>query len=135
MSVENIKVLREITGAGYMVCKRALCDADGNIDDAVKILRKSGAVSAKKKARREATEIVCAENEIYKVQSENENIPEKAKQKYLEGKIRKFYSEKCLLEQKYYRDSNFIVKDILNTCIAKIGENVVIKRFCRYEVG
>lgn len=86
-------------------------------------------------AKEVPAEVIEKEREIYAAQAETENIPEKAKESYINGKAKKFFSEKCLLEQKYYRDPNLTVADALNSCISKIGENIVIKRFSRFEVG
>jgi len=61
--------------------------------------------------------------------------PENAIQKIIEGKLIKFYEEICLLEQPYIKDPNLKVKDILTAMVAKIGENIIIRRFVRYQVG
>ena len=61
--------------------------------------------------------------------------PESAVNKMVEGKLKKFYEEVCLLEQPFIRDTNVRVKEILTSMIAKIGENIVIRRFARYQVG
>ncbi|NQU95309.1 MAG: translation elongation factor Ts [Candidatus Omnitrophica bacterium] len=63
------------------------------------------------------------------------NKPKPALEKILEGKLEKFYEESCLLEQPFIRDPKVKIKDQLHSLIAKIGENIVIKRFVRYQLG
>ncbi|MBZ2173844.1 translation elongation factor Ts [Schnuerera sp. xch1] len=75
------------------------------------------------------------EKEILKHQAINEGKPEHIAEKIVEGRLGKFYEQVCLLEQSYIKDSNVKVKDLLNEKIAKIGENIKIRRFIRYEVG
>ena len=73
------------------------------------------------------------ETEIIKAQIKDK--PAAAVEKITEGKLNKFYEDVCLLEQPFIKDSNLKVKDILTSMIAKIGENVVIKRFVRFMLG
>lgn len=80
-------------------------------------------------------EVVNKEKEILKHQVLNEGKPEKIVEKIVEGKIAKFYQETCLLEQPFIKDPDKTVKDLLNEKISKIGENIKIRRFVRYEVG
>ena len=61
--------------------------------------------------------------------------PEGAVQKIVEGKLAKFYEETCLLEQPFIKDTNLKVRDVLTSMIAKIGENIIIRRFVRYQAG
>ncbi|MBN1353876.1 MAG: translation elongation factor Ts [Candidatus Omnitrophica bacterium] len=61
--------------------------------------------------------------------------PKAAFDKILDGKIEKFYEETCLLDQPFVRDPNLKIKDVLHSLIAKIGENIVIRRFVRYQLG
>lgn len=78
------------------------------------------------------------EKEIIKAQlsgSEGKGKPAHVMDKIIEGKLEKFYEETCLLEQPFIRDQNVKVKDLLTSLIAKIGENVVIRRFVRYHLG
>ncbi|MBL7157214.1 MAG: translation elongation factor Ts [Candidatus Omnitrophica bacterium] len=63
------------------------------------------------------------------------NKPKPALEKILEGKLEKFYEESCLLEQPFIRDPKVKIKDQLHSLIAKIGENIVIRRFVRYQLG
>jgi len=80
-------------------------------------------------------EEVEKEREILMHQVMNEGKPEHIAAKIVEGRLEKFYEEVCLLEQPYIREPKIKVKDLLNEKIAKIGENIKIRRFVRYEVG
>ena len=80
-------------------------------------------------------EIVEKEKEIYRAQALDLGKPENVIDKIVEGKINKFYQESCLLNQPYVRDTDISVADLLNQMIAKIGENISIKRFVRYQIG
>lgn len=81
--------------------------------------------------------ILEAEREIYKVQLKELGKPEKVWDKIIEGKIEKFYSQICLYDQIYMRDTSGkeTIKDLVTNAIAKIGENIVIKRFARFKLG
>lgn len=81
--------------------------------------------------------IIEAEKEIYKAQLKEEGKPEKVWDKIIEGKIEKFYSQVCLYDQAYMRDTTGkeTIKDLVTNAIAKIGENIVIKRFARFKLG
>ncbi|QSZ28241.1 translation elongation factor Ts [Aceticella autotrophica] len=194
ITAQQVKELRERTGAGMMDCKKALVDSNGDIEKAIDILREKGLASAAKKAGRVAKEglvdsyihgggrigvlvevncetdfvantddfknfvkeicmqiaaanpryitredvpqnVIEKEKEILKAQSLNEGKPEKVLEKIIEGRLEKFYKENCLLEQIYIRDNEKTVKDYLNEKIAKLGENIIIRRFVRYERG
>lgn len=194
ISAQNVKELRERTGAGMMDCKKALMEANGDMGKAIDILREKGLAAAAKKAGRIANEglveayihgggrigvlvevncetdfvantdefksfvkeicmqiaaanpqyvlredipasVIEKEKEILKAQALNEGKPEKILDKIIEGRIEKFYKENCLLEQLYIRDSEKTIKDLLNEKIAKLGENILIRRFTRYERG
>ncbi len=80
-------------------------------------------------------EIVNKEKEIYRAQAIETGKPEKIVDKIAEGKLQKFYKDNCLMSQTYIRDPNVIINDLLNGLIAKIGENITIKRFVRFQVG
>lgn len=190
--MDAIKKLRDKTSAGIVDCKKALKESGGDIDKAIEILRKQGAVLASKKAGRTAkegriesyihlggkigvlVEVNCesdfvARNDDFKafvkdiamqiaassplylkkedvpsdsVKKETEIIraqvtdkPAAAIEKITEGKLNKFFEDICLLEQPFIKDANLKVKDVLTSMIAKIGENIVIKRFVRYLLG
>jgi elongation factor Ts len=80
-------------------------------------------------------EVIEKEKEILKAQALNEGKPEKIIDKMVEGRIKKFYDENCLIKQSFIKNPDKTIEDILNEKIAKIGENLVIRRFVRYEVG
>jgi len=188
-----VKELREKTGAGMMDCKKALTEADGNMEKAVEALREKGLAAVAKKAGRIAAEGIVeayihggrigvlvevnsetdfvAKNEEFKVfvkdiamqiaasnpqyvsrdevpqdmiekekdilrkQAMNEGKPEKIIDKMVEGRIEKYYKEVCLLEQDFVKDPDMTIRQLLTEKVAKIGENISIRRFTRYEVG
>jgi elongation factor Ts len=191
---ENIKALREKTGAGIMDCKAALQEAKGNFEEAIGILKQKGISTAAKKAEREAkegligsyihsngkigvlVEVNCEtdfvartdvfkemvknlsmhiaaanpkfisrdevkeedckeEKEMYLAQAKATGKPENIAQKIVEGKMEKFYSETCLLEQSYVKDPDMTVKDYITDVIAKVGENISINRYIRFCMG
>lgn len=80
-------------------------------------------------------EVLDKEKELYKKQALNEGKPEKIIDKIAEGKLKKYYEENCLLEQLFVKDNDVKIGDLLKQNIAKIGENIVIKRFERYILG
>jgi len=80
-------------------------------------------------------EVVAREREIYRAQALETGKPEKIADKIVEGKLKKFYQEVCLLEQAYVRDTDITVEDLLNELRAKTGENVIVSRFIRYQLG
>lgn len=192
VSMDKVKLLREKTNAGFMDCKSALTEADGDMEKAVDILRKKGLVIASKKSSRAAKdgcvesyihmggkigvlveinsetdfvarneqfrqfvkdiamqiaasnprylrrenvpqEIIEREKEIFKAQAGNK--PAHVLEKMLEGKLNKFFQENCLLEQLFIKDDKITIKDYLTSVIARIGENIVIRRFTRYQLG
>ena len=189
-----VKELREKTGAGMMDCKKALIEADGDLDKASEILRKKGIAKASKKAERAVNEgrieayihpgnklgviveINCetdfvaktdnfstfardiamqiaasnplfvrredvdqatidSEMEIYREQARAQGKPEKIIDKIASGKLDKFYSEICLLEQPFVKDPDKSIQDLVTETIAKLGENISIRRFNRFKIG
>lgn len=193
-SAEQVKELRERTGAGVMDCKAALDASKGDLQGAVEYLRKKGLADAAKKAHREAKDGVVAsyihpgskigvlveincetdfvartadfqtllkdlamhiaaseprfigrdevteailrdEKEIYRTQARATGKPDAVVEKIVQGKMEKFYQEFCLLEQPFVRDPNLSVQEMLNGIIAKVGENIRVKRFTRYVLG
>ncbi len=80
-------------------------------------------------------EVLEKEKQIYKTQALNEGKPEKIVEKIVDGRIEKYYKEVCLLEQPFIRDQDKSVTDLLNEAISTLGENITIKRFCRYRLG
>ncbi len=188
-----VKELREATSAGMLECKKALEEANGNMEEAVKLLRERGLAKAAKKAGRIAAEgivasyihggrvgviveinsetdfvskneefqqfakdiamqiaasnplyvrpeevpaeVIESEKEILRNQALNEGKPEKIVDKMVEGRVQKYYKEVCLLEQSFIKDPDVTIDQLLKNLIAKIGENISIRRFVRYEVG
>ena len=80
-------------------------------------------------------EIINKEKEIYRAQAIETGKPEKIVDKIAEGKLQKFYKDNCLMSQTYVRDPSVTIDDLLSGLIAKIGENIIIKRFVRFQVG
>lgn len=79
--------------------------------------------------------VIDAEKEIYRNQARLEGKPEKIMDKIIEGKIEKFYSEACLLEQPFIKDNDRTVADIVTDIISRIGENIKVRRFVRFRLG
>jgi len=75
------------------------------------------------------------EKEIYRTQVLAEGKPEKVVDRIIEGKLKKYYEEVCLLDQKFIRDQNITVGTLVNNMIAKTGENIMVRRFARYQLG
>jgi len=80
-------------------------------------------------------EYVEREREVLRAQALNEGKPEKFVDKMVEGRIEKYYKEVCLLEQAFIKDPDKSVRQLLNEKIAKIGENISVRRFARFQVG
>ena len=79
--------------------------------------------------------ILEKEKEIYREQAKGQNKPEKIIERIVEGKLDKFYQENCLLEQPFVKDPQITIKEYLTSIIAKIGENISISRFVRFQLG
>lgn len=82
-----------------------------------------------------AADVVAKERSIYEGQAKELGKPPAAWPKIVEGKLEKFYQENCLLEQAFIRDPSVVIKDLLAQQIAKIGENMNIRRFTRFQLG
>jgi elongation factor Ts len=80
-------------------------------------------------------ETVQRERDIYTAQALETGKPENVIAKIVDGKMNKFFKENCLLNQPYVRDPDLAVEDVLNELIAKIGENITIRRFVRFQTG
>jgi len=80
-------------------------------------------------------EVVEQEREIYRAQAQSSGKPEKVIEKIAEGKVDKFLSDVCLLEQPFIRDPEKTVKDVVSEAIAKLGENINVRRFARFQLG
>jgi elongation factor Ts len=80
-------------------------------------------------------DLVSKEQDIYKAQALESGRPENVLDRIAQGKMEKFYQESCLLEQSFVKDPNKTIQDLLNEMIAKLGENMSIRRFVRFELG
>ncbi|NLV16955.1 MAG: translation elongation factor Ts [Syntrophomonadaceae bacterium] len=80
-------------------------------------------------------EIIETEKRILRQQALNEGKPEKIVDKMVEGRIEKFYKENCLMEQQFIKDTDKTVQEIVNDQVMRLGENISVRRFARYEVG
>jgi elongation factor Ts len=80
-------------------------------------------------------EVIEKEKRIYRDQARDSGKPDKVIDKIIEGKLERFFSEACLLEQTFIRDSDLTVREVLEATIAKVGENISIRRFARFQLG
>ena len=194
ISSQQVKELRERTGAGIMDCHTALSEAHGNLERAIDILRKKGQAAAQKKAQRQASEglvgsyihaggkigvivevncetdfvarteefrrlchdlamhiaaldprflrreevtpeVLEREREIYSEQARASGKPEAVADKIVAGKMEKFYEETCLYEQHFIKDESLTIRELIDQAIAKMGENISVRRFVRFKVG
>lgn len=194
ITTEQIKELREATGAGILDCRKALEQAGGDFDKAVDYLREKGLATAAKRADREASEGVVElyshgngrvgvmvevncetdfvarseafrefahevalqiaasspryirdedipesvlehEREIARSRARQEGKPENIIERIVEGRIEKFKDEVVLLRQPYIRNEDITIEQLLMQNVGSIGENIVIRRFVRWELG
>ncbi len=194
VNAQQVKELREKTGAGMMDCKRALQETDGDMEEGIKLLRKKGMASADKKASRAANEglvdsyihmggkigvmvevncetdfvarneefrtfvhdvamhiaassprwvsrdevpedVVASEMEIYTEQARATGKPDNVLAKIAEGKLNKWYETVILLEQHFVKDPDKTIDDLRRELVGKIGENVEVRRFVRFQLG
>ncbi len=193
ITADAVKELRERTGAGFMDCKRALVEADGDVEQAVSLLRERGLAAAAKKAGREAreglvssyihtggrvgvlievnceTDFVARTEEFQKLVRDlaiqvagmapiyvevdripadaleakrsailadeaTQKKPEAIRGQIVEGQLKKWFSQVVLYEQPF-RDEDRAVRELIRDRIATIGENIRVRRFCRYALG
>jgi elongation factor Ts len=80
-------------------------------------------------------EVIRQEKEILRAQALNEGKPESVVDKMVEGRLKKFFKESCLLEQPFVKNPELTVQNVLHEVIARVGENIVVRRFSRYELG
>ncbi len=164
ITLEQIKALREQTGAGILACKNALQKTSGNLDKAVAMLREQGLVIVAKKATRETKdgvvesyihsgsrvgaliEMNCETDFVARTEEFRELAHSLAMQV---AAMRPLYinreeipsgedvnpEEACLLEQPFIKDSSKTVRDLINEIVAKVGENIRVRRFSRYSLG
>ena len=194
ISAQQVKELREATGAGILDCRKALAENNGDFDKAVASLREKGLAAAAKKVGREAregvvelyshgggrvgvmvevncetdfvgrteqfrafahdlalqiaaanprwldaadvpAEVLESEKTIARNRAIQEGRPEKALDKIVEGRLEKFYQDTCLLKQPFVKDESLTVGDLLKHTIATVGENIILRRFARWELG
>jgi elongation factor Ts len=194
VTTQQIKELRESTGAGILDCRKALEQAGGDFDKAVDFLREKGLATAAKRSDRDASEGVVElyshgngrvgvmvevncetdfvarsesfrtfahevalqiaagapryvtpeqipqseiehEKEIARNRAREEGKPESIFDRIVEGRIEKFKDEVCLMRQPYIRDESITIEQLMMQNVASIGENVVIRRFARWELG
>lgn len=147
MASQDIVTLREETGAGVMDCKKALDEANGDLEKAKQIIFEKGVAKAEKKAERKTgsgllesyihngrigvlVEIRCETDFV----ARNEEFQSFAKDVAMQIASMAPESVEDLLEQPYIKDNTITISDLLTRIIAKIGENMKIERFCRYEL-
>jgi elongation factor Ts len=194
ITTEQIKELREATGAGILECRSALEEANGDYEKAVDILRERGLAKAAKRSDREAgdglielyshgdgrvgvmVEVNCEtdfvsrsdafrnlaheialqiaagapqwvktedvpqaaidrEKEVARNRAKEEGKPEASFDKIVEGRIEKYLDEVVLLRQAYIRDEKRNMNDLISEAVGSIGENIVVRRFSRWELG
>ena len=194
ISIDQIKELREETGAGVLDCRKALEQSNGDFARAVEYLREKGLVKAAKRADREASEgivelyshgggrvgvmvevncetdfvarsetfrtfahevalqvaaaapryikpeevpaeVVAEERQKAQAYARAEGKPEAVIERIVQGRLDKFMDEACLLRQPYIRDEAVTIEKLLHEKIGSIGENIVIRRFARWELG
>ena len=82
-----------------------------------------------------ADDLLEKEKDIYKTQAINEKKPEHIIERFVQGKLEKFYQENALLEQNFVKDPNKTIKQLITDYIAKLGENITVKKFTRYQLG
>lgn len=147
--IEEIKKLRDKTGAGVMDIKKALAESKGDLKKAEKIIRDKGLAKAKKKADREVTsglvyaylhqtgkigamvEVACETDFV----ASNEEFKGLTKEIAMQVASMNPKNVEELLKQDYFRDTSKKVEEILKELIGKIGENMKIVRFVRFELG
>jgi elongation factor Ts len=81
------------------------------------------------------SEVLEREKTIYRNQARDSGKPEKILDKIAEGKLEKFYQEVCLMEQSFIKNTDITIKELLEELVAKLGENIVIRRFVRFQLG
>lgn len=140
-----VKELREISGAGMMDCKKALTECNGDMDEAVEYLRKSGAMKAEKKASRIAAEGICriaidgGKAAVVEVNSETDFVAKnEVFQSFVETVAKQALASDAadvegLLQESFLGDSSKTVKEALVEKVATIGENLNIRRFEKVE--
>lgn len=118
-------------------CETDFVAKTGDFQDLVKNIAMHIAAANPQFIRREDVppDVLEKERDIYRTQALDSGKPAKVIDKIVEGKLERFYSETCLLEQTYIRDSDLTVKEVLDGMIGKLGENITIRRFARFQLG
>ncbi len=147
ITAQLVKELREATGCGMMDCKKALAETDGDFDKAVEFLREKGLATAQKKAGRIASEglvDILVDGDVgamVEVNSETDFVAKNAEfQEFVRNIARQVIAVNpadvdALLASKFIDDESVTIGDMLTEKIAKIGENMNIRRFARFEGG
>ena len=118
-------------------CETDFSAKTDDFTDFVKDIAMQIAATAPVSINRESVseDILEKEKDIYATQARESGKPEKIIDKIVEGKMKKFFSESCLMEQVYVKNTDITVQDLLNELMAKTGENIVISRFSRFQLG
>lgn len=118
-------------------CETDFVAKTGEFRSFVRDLAMQVAASRPEYVRREEVPpaVVTKEREILAAQAANEGKPEKIIQRMVDGRLEKFYKENCLLEQPFIKNPDITVQQLVTEMIAKIGENISVRRFARYEMG
>lgn len=197
VTLDEIKKLKELTGVGLTNAKKALVEADGDFDKALKVMREKGLTKAEKRSEREAkegliesyvhdnrigvlVELNCETDfvartddfktlaheialqvasmrpkyvseddipaeakaekraelvEAAKADPKNANKPAEILDKIIDGQLNKYFSELVLLDQPYWKDDSKTIGTLVKEGMAKLGENIVVHRFARFEIG
>jgi elongation factor Ts len=80
-------------------------------------------------------EVIEGEREVYRAQALEEGKPDNILDRIVDGKLEKYYADNCIMEQPFVKDEDKPIRDLLNDAIAKLGENIILRRFARYELG
>ncbi|OGD30841.1 elongation factor Ts [Candidatus Azambacteria bacterium RIFCSPHIGHO2_01_FULL_44_55] len=148
ININDLKKIREMTGVSVDAIKMALEEADGKIEQALELLKKRGVAVAAKKALRQTGEGVIASyihatgkiGVLVKVLCETDFVVRNEQFKQLGHELAMHIaaanpqSIKELLSQPYIRNQDITVEDVVNDYIGKLGENIQIGEFCRFEI-
>lgn len=80
-------------------------------------------------------DVLEEEKNVYRVQAREMGKPDRITERIVEGKLQKYYQEVCLMKQPFIKDDDLTVQDVLTEIIAKLGENIAVRRFVRFELG
>ena len=140
LDIKDIKRLKELTGVGLTDAKSALEDAKGDFDKALEAMRKKGMTKAEKRGERETRQGVIGtynhDNRIGVIdKAKEEGKPEAMIAKIVDGQVQKYFAEKCLLNQPFVKNPDITVGDFVKEHNARLGENIVLRRFSRMALG